>query len=83
MTAGIKDYFLATPMDKEYTKVQYKHIPDDIRQKYNFQEKLTPDNCIYIKIKKGMYALKQAAILAYTQLKNNFYHTDIRQWKVQ
>ena len=70
MSADIKDYFLATPMDKaEYMKVQYKHIPEDIRLQYNLQEKLTADNCIYIKIKKGMYGLKQAAILAYTQLK--------------
>ena len=70
MSADIKDCFLATPMDKaECMKVQYKHIPEDIRLQYNLQEKLTADNCIYIKIKKGMYGLKQAAILAYTQLK--------------
>ena len=39
MSADIKDYFLATPMDKaEYMKVQYKHIPEDIRLQYNLQE---------------------------------------------
>ena len=70
MLADIKDYFLATPMAKaEYMKVQYKHIPEDIRIRYNLQDKLTTDNCIYIKIKKGMYGLKQAAVLAYNQLK--------------
>ena len=70
MSADIKNYFLATPMaQSEYMKVQYKHIPEDIRKKYNLQHKLTSDNCIYIRIKKGMYGLKQAAILAYNQLK--------------
>ena len=70
MSADIKDYFLATPMKNcEYMKVQYKHIPLDIRHQYNLEQKVTADNCIYIRIKKGMYGLKQAAILAYTQLK--------------
>ena len=72
MTADIKDYFLATPMAiAEYMKVKYKHIPDDIRLMYNFKNKVTSDNFIYIKIKKGMYGLKQAAILAYENLQSN------------
>ena len=70
MSADIKDYFLATPMKKsEYMKVQYKHIPEDIRKHYNLGDKVTSDNYIYICIKKGMYGLKQAAVLAYNQLK--------------
>ena len=51
-------------------KVQYKYIPQDISEHYNLDEKVTADNCIYIRIKKGMYGLKQAAILAYNQLKS-------------
>ena len=32
MTVDIKEYFLATPMDRpEYMKVLYKHIPADIK----------------------------------------------------
>lgn len=66
ISADIKDYFLATPMAKaEYMKVQYKHIPEDICQQCNLHDKVTADNYIYICIKKGMYGLKQAAILAY------------------
>ena len=31
MTSDIKDYFLATPMDRpEYINVPYKHLPEDI-----------------------------------------------------
>ena len=70
MTADIKDYFLATPMAKaEYMKVKYKHIPEDIKKLYNLNEKVTDNANIYISIKTGMYGLKQAAILAYENLK--------------
>ena len=69
MTAGIKDYFLAMPMVKaKYMKVQYKHIPEDIKKKYDLKEKVTPNQYIYIRIKKGTYGLKQADILAYDNL---------------
>ena len=64
--------FLATPMaQSEYMKVQYRHIPEDIRLQYNLGAKVTKDQCIYIKIKKGMHGLKQAAVLAYNNLKIN------------
>ena len=60
MSADIKDYFLATPMEQaEYMKVQYKHIPEDIRTKYNLQDKVTKDNCIYIKIKRACIAINK------------------------
>ena len=84
MSADIKKYFIATPMAKaEYTKVQYKNIPEDIRQQYHLQEKVTSDKCIYIHIKKGMHGLKQAAILTYDQLKKNFSHMAILQLLAQ
>ena len=69
MTPDIKDCFLVTPMAKaKYMKVQYKHIPEDIKKKYDLKEKVTPNQYIYICIKKGMYGLKQVAILAYDNL---------------
>ena len=55
MTADIKDYFLPTPMEKpEYMKVKLKHIPADIRIKYNLYDKVTSNEYVYIKIKKGI-----------------------------
>ena len=70
MTADIKDYSLASPMNRpEYMKVRYKYLPDDIKKMYNLQAKVTPNKYIYIRINKGMYGLKQAAILAYDNLK--------------
>ena len=69
MTLDLKDFFLASPMERpEYMKLLYKHIPDDIRQRYNLDKLVAQDGYIYVKIKKGMYGLKQAAVLAYNQL---------------
>ena len=69
-TLDLKDFFLCSTMeDPEYMKVYWKHIPEDIRQRYNlYQFKQDDDDYLYIKIKRGMYGLKQAAILAYKQL---------------
>ena len=61
----LKDMFLHTPMrEPEYMKVPFKYFPEDVRQKYNLYSKVH-NGFIYIKIKKGMYGLKQAALLAY------------------
>ena len=71
MPADIKDYFLATAMDKaEFVKVQYTHIPDDIQIQYNLTTKAATDNYIYIQIKNDMQGLKQVTILAYNHLKS-------------
>ena len=55
----------------EYIKIHIKNIPQDIIDTYNLQNIVTPDGYVYIKIKKGMYRLKQAAVLAYNNLVNN------------
>jgi hypothetical protein len=72
MSCDLKDFFLATPMEKpEYMKIPWKYIPQDIRDRYNLETMVTADNYIYVKIKKGMYGLKQAAVLAYDNLVHN------------
>ena len=42
----------------------------DIYRKFNLQTKIQ-NNYVYCKIKKGMYGLKQAALLAYNFLQKN------------
>ena len=69
MSLDLKDFFLATPMKKaKYMKLRFNIIPSDIVQRYNLQDKCTTDGYIFVKIKKGMYGLKEAAVLAYDQL---------------
>ena len=48
----------------KYMRVKYKHIPEDICIRYNLKTKVTKDNYVFIRTEKGMYGLKQAAILA-------------------
>ena len=68
MSLDLKDMFLMTIMtDPEYMKCQYKYFPSDIRKRYNL-DNIVHNDFIYIKIKKGLFGLKQAALLAYQQL---------------
>ena len=72
MSMDLKDHFLASPMDRpEYMRIHRRHIPPDIFEKYNLNTVVTIDGFVYIKIKKGMYGLKQAALLAYQKLVTN------------
>ena len=65
LCADIKDFFLATPMpNNEYMKVQLKNFTADIISTYNLRSLATPAGDVYICIKKGMYGLKQASVLA-------------------
>jgi hypothetical protein len=68
----IVNYFLASPMARtEYMKVKIKFLPQDIIDKYNLGELTTADGFVYIAIDKGVYGLRNAAILAYDNLKKN------------
>ena len=72
MSADLKDFFLATPMEGDkFMKVKYKHFPDDIHKRYNLDKKVTKDGHVFIRIKRGMYSLKQAAVFAYNHLQEN------------
>ena len=77
MTCDLKDFFLATPMEKpEFMKIPISSIPQDIIDQYNLNRLRTSSNQIYIKIVKGMYGLKQAAVLAYKNLVRNLSNYD-------
>ena len=68
-SADLKDYFLGSPMSRpEYMKVHISKFSEDIILQYKLREKMDDKGYVYIKIQKGMYGLKQAAILAYQRL---------------
>ena len=68
MMCDLKDHFLASPMkDPQYMKMRWDQIPNDIRSHYN-RSSMVHHNYVYIKIKKGMYGLKEVAILACDKL---------------
>jgi hypothetical protein len=64
MMMDIKNYYLGTPLPRfEYMKMLLSRFPDEIIQKYNLNA-LAVDSWFYIEIRKGMYGLKQAGLLA-------------------
>ena len=50
-------------------RIQSRFFQEDFRTLYNLQDKINPDGYVYCEVMLGMYDLKQAAILAYTQIK--------------
>jgi hypothetical protein len=60
----IKNYYLGTPLPRfEYMKMLLSGFPEEIIQKYNLND-LAVNGWVYIEIRKGMYGLKQAELLA-------------------
>jgi hypothetical protein len=64
MMMDIKNYYLGTPLPQfEYMKMLLSSFPEEIIQKYNLNA-LAVDGWVNIEIRKGMYGLKQAGLLA-------------------
>jgi hypothetical protein len=70
-TGDLKDFFLCSDMPiYQYMRVHRKYVPAAIIDEYG----LTPAHFdskgyTYLEIRKGMYGLKEASVLAYDQLK--------------
>jgi hypothetical protein len=65
LTADISNFYLNTPMLRyEYVRLALQDIPDGIIQEYNLHDIATPDGHVYIEVRKGMYGLPQAGLLA-------------------
>ncbi len=61
----VKDFYLNTPMKRyEYVRIKITDIPDEIIEHYKLREKIMEDRYIYCKIRKGIYGLPQAGIIA-------------------
>jgi hypothetical protein len=68
---NIKDFYLNTLMTitiYEYMHLHISTIPQEIINQNNLRDVVTPDGWIYIKIRKGVYGLKQAEIIANRRL---------------
>jgi hypothetical protein len=64
MMMDIKNYYMGTPLSRfEYMKMLLSRFSEEIVQKYNLNT-LAVDGWVYIEIRKGMYRLKQAGLLA-------------------
>ena len=52
----------------EYLRIHSKYFSPAFCNEYNLHHKIHMDGYVYCRVKKGMYGLKQAAILAYKLL---------------
>ncbi len=63
-TMDISNFYLNTPLDKyKYMRLCLDIIPQEIIDAYNLTN-LAHNGWVYIEIRKGMYGLPQAGILA-------------------
>ena len=63
-TLDIKDFYLNTPLKQyEYLCLPLKDIPEDVIAHYNLKSKAT-DGFVFVEVRKGMYGLPQAGLLA-------------------
>ena len=84
MTIDISNFFLSSEMSNpEFMKIHKNDIPNDIHNRYDSTKFMDKNGYVYFKIIKGMYGLKQAAILAYNQLKNNLENMGISPFHKQ
>ena len=71
MTIDIKYYYFGTPMNRyEYMRIPVKHIPQDIMDQYNLHD-LIENSHVLVEIRKGMYGLPQADLIAQERLNNH------------
>jgi hypothetical protein len=70
----IKNFYLGTPMERyEYMRLPIGILPDEIVEQYQLLS-LVHNGHIYVEIRRGMYGLPQAGILAYKLLVKNLAH---------
>jgi hypothetical protein len=68
MCIDIKDFYLGTPMARyEYMRIPVPDIPPTILAQYQLAP-LIHNNSVTVEIRKGMYGLPQAGILAHDRL---------------
>ena len=69
MTLDIKDFYLMTPMDRyEYFRMKLDLFPEDIIEEYGLRDKVDDKGFVHCEVRRGMYGLPQAGLLAQQQL---------------
>jgi hypothetical protein len=64
MNMDIQTYYLGTPLERyEYVRIPVSMVPDDIMNEYNLHS-IVHNGYLYVELRKGMYCLPQAGLLA-------------------
>lgn len=65
MTIDLKDHFLKSQStEPQYMRIHSKYFFEDSKKKYNMDNIIAKYGYVYHKVIKGMYGLKEAAMLA-------------------
>ena len=65
MTTDIKYFYLNMPMERfKYMKLKLSDLPKDFIKKYYPAPKVDQNGYVYVEIRRGMYVLPQAVLLA-------------------
>ncbi len=82
-TMDIKDFYLNTPMKRyEYMRLRLSDLPQDVIDHYQLRRLATPDGFVYCEIRKGMYGLPQAGIIAQELLEKRLAKHGYHQSKI-
>jgi hypothetical protein len=83
MTINIKDFYLMTPMDRyEYFRMKLELFPPNIIEEYGLRDKVDADGNIFCEVRRGMYGLPQAGIIAQDLLTKQLNKAGYRQSKI-
>ena len=65
LTININNFFLNTLMERfEYMRLNLSDLPEDFIERYNMEPKADKNGQVYVEIRRGMYGLPQAGLLA-------------------
>ena len=65
----ISNYYLGTPMSYyQYMRVPTSVIPQEVWDDPSYDIQVASDGYVYLEIRRGMYGLKEAGIIAFNQL---------------
>lgn len=64
-SVDIKNFYLCTPLSRyEYVRMNLADFPDDVIEQYNLKAIANKAGMVFVEIRKGMYGLPQAGLLA-------------------
>ena len=83
MTLDIKNFYLKTPMKRyEYLRLKITTLPDEIIEEYKLKEKVDSKGYVYVKVRRGMYGLPHAGLIAQQLLEERLQKHGYEQSKV-
>ena len=83
MTLDIKNFYLKTPMKRyEYLRLKITTLPDEVIEEYKLKDKVDSKGYVYVEVRRGMYGLPHAGLIAQQLLEERLQKHGYEQSKV-